>query len=288
MTASCLRWWETNFHMNTTFNICSTWHSERVRLPGLWWVEDILQADGTGTRVQQARVGLTRVLLQRTTEGENCCCLNLKSFAINISYCFCRTGAFFFGLEIICLSQHYFNVTNYTTILSFSGYGESPVPWNVWFVWNPCFKTIYDNFTVNASAVQKELLLFCEHHWRFLRSLLQVNKFLNMPDFLGQLCSNVTVFTTVFDMSKSSADPSTLQTVLCSMTGNLNYTAMYMELRQNWDGFAQFADAVSSLILLFLHLTYIYTYEITNKAISKITLWRLKLKHFKIMLRWLG
>ncbi|XP_046362068.2 uncharacterized protein LOC124139094 isoform X1 [Haliotis rufescens] len=77
----------------------------------------------------------------------------------------------------------------------------------------------------------------------------KIYKFLNMPDFLGQLCSNMTVFTTVFDTSKSSADPSTLQTVLCSITGNLNYTAMYMELRQNWDGFAQFADAITGISL---------------------------------------
>ncbi|XP_046569699.1 uncharacterized protein LOC124278012 [Haliotis rubra] len=73
-------------------------------------------------------------------------------------------------------------------------------------------------------------------------------KFLNMPDFWGQLCSNVTVFTSVFDMSKSRADPSTLQTTLCS-AGNLNYTVMYEQLRQNWDGFAEFADAIIGISL---------------------------------------
>ncbi|XP_067670801.1 uncharacterized protein [Haliotis asinina] len=71
----------------------------------------------------------------------------------------------------------------------------------------------------------------------------KVTKFLNMPDFWGQLCSNVTVFTSVFDMSKSRADPSTLQTTLCS-AGSINYTVIYEQLRLNWDGFAEFADAM--------------------------------------------
>lgn len=71
---------------------------------------------------------------------------------------------------------------------------------------------------------------------------------------LAALCTNLTIFKEMVAVDDSIIDSGLLQQTVCSL--DLNYTALFNELMQNWDGFGELVDAVCLLKCLNFELFY--------------------------------
>lgn len=62
------------------------------------------------------------------------------------------------------------------------------------------------------------------------------------------LCTNLTLFSDVVAVDDNIIDTQLLQQTVCNL--NINFSVLMEELKQNWDGFAEFIDTVSKSCVL--------------------------------------